>query len=328
MIHSARYFQAATIEQPWLSVVLPTYNGEEWVHDALASVATDPDPGIEIVVIDTSTSPDTLAIVDSFADRLRLSIYRPDDIDGCTLKTNFGVEMARAPHVTWLCQDDIWLPGRANAIRRWIAAAPTAALHLAPSAIVDRDGRQLGVWRCPLPDMGRPLDPELLCERLLVQNFVGVVSPVISRAAWLACGGIDRELWYTGDWDLWLKLARHGDVHYRDLVTAAFRIHGNSATSTRSRNIEDFIAQHRQVVERHLVHVSPERQSRVRRLADGSICVNAGLAMAAHGMPGGIARAIWTLFRLGPVGAWQYLHFSRLIERVMPRVRAKFAKAF
>ena len=59
----------------------------------------------------------------------------------------------------------------------------------------------------------------LVLERLLVQNFIAVPSPVWRRDAWLACGGLDLDLWYTADWDIWLKLARHGPavIHFNAL---------------------------------------------------------------------------------------------------------------
>jgi glycosyltransferase involved in cell wall biosynthesis len=310
-----------------LSVVLPVYRGEEWLDRTLGSLARDADTGIEVVIIDSSPTPDTMAIVARFADRLTLKIVDPKGIDGCSPKTNLGVAKASADHLTWLCQDDLWLPGRAAAVRRWIAERPDAVLHLAPTAIIDRDDRRLGTWRCPLAATPAPIDRATLLERLLVQNFVAVPSPVIRRDAWLACGGLDLDLWYTGDWDMWLKLAAQGEVLYHDAVTAAFRIHGASATTIGSRDSEDFAAQQRLVVERHIDAVARERRPHVRRLAKASIAVNTALAAAASGHPGRLMSALGSVIALGPIGAAHYLHRSRIVERVLPRVRAKLAGA-
>jgi hypothetical protein len=200
-------------------------------------------------------------------------------------------------------------------------------LHLAPTAIIDRDDRRLGTWRCPLVEMPGPIDRATLLEKLLVQNFVAVPSPIIRRDAWLVCGGLDLDLWYTGDWDMWLKLAGHGEVVYHDAVTAAFRIHGASTTSIRSRDSEDFAAQQRVVVERHIDAVPSDRRADVCRLAEASIAVNTALAEAAIGHPGKIMGAIGSIVALGPIGAARYLHRSRIVERVLPRVRAKLAGA-
>ena len=65
------------------------------------------------------------------------------------------MQLAQSPYVCLLSVDDVWLPGRAAAVRAWIEAAPSAVLHLAPTAIIDRHGRELGIWRCPLPTSRR-----------------------------------------------------------------------------------------------------------------------------------------------------------------------------
>lgn len=315
--------------RPWLSVIFPVHNGELWVAAALDSLALEADPGIEIVVIDTSDSMGTRAIIDQYASRLNLRFLDPDGASGCTQKTNHGARNASADHVSWLCQDDLWLAGRTAAVRQWIAQDPGAVLHLAPSAIVDRNGRELGQWRCPLqePVSGAPLDRTALLERLLVQNFVAVVSPVVRRDAWLAVGGIDPDLWYTGDWDLWIKLARHGAVRFHDQVTGAFRIHDQSATSLGSTDRNEFIAQHRIVVDRYVAELPPSRSGPVRAMAEASLQINAALAAAAQGSVAQLMQALWTALQLGPVGLTRYLNYSRVIDRSLPRLRAKFAGA-
>ena len=121
----------------------------------------------------------------------------------------------------------------------WVETDPGVSLHLAPSVIVDRNGRNLGLWRCPLPDESE-LPSSFVTERLLVQNFISAPAPVFRKDAWLACGGMDEALWYTGDWDIWLKLAANGPVRYHNTVTTAFRIHGGSQTVTASRDLIDF----------------------------------------------------------------------------------------
>jgi len=312
-------------DQPWLSVILPVYRGERWIERTLKSVAMQADVGVEVVVIDSSPDRATMELVNRFASRLMLSIVDPAGNDGCYPKMNHGVAHARADHIAWLCQDDLWLPGRVAVVRDWIAAAPQAALHLAPTAIIDSDDCVIGTWRCPLK--AGLVDPATLAEKLIVQNFVAVASPVVRRDAWLACGGLDVDLWYTGDWDLWLKLGQQGEVIYHDDVTAGFRIHGESATSIGSRDCADFVNQHRIVVDRHIATIPARRRAPARRLADASITVNAALAAAAHGEAGALGRALRTVAGLGPVEAGRYLHRSRIIERAWPRLCAKWAGA-
>jgi len=311
--------------KPWLSVIFPVYRGQEWLDRALSSIANGACSGIEVIVIDSSPDLESMTIIRRYEERLELRIIDPGTVDGCFPKTNLGVEAALAEHISWLHQDDLWFPNRAEVVRNWIAQNPSAVLHLAPSAIIDRNDRQLGIWHCPLKADARPLDPSYLIEKLLVQNFIAVPSPIVRRDAWLACGGVDATLWYTGDWDMWLKLARSGDVVYHGEVTAGFRIHGSSMTATGSRQLEDFSEQQRRVVNSHIEAVAIERRLRVRRLAEASISVNTALAAGANGKSSAVFDAMRTIAGMGPINAMRYLHRSRLTERVLPRLKAKLA---
>ena len=311
---------------PFLSLVIPAHCGEQWIGATLDSVAAEAAPDLEVIVVDGSPGGGTADIVRGYASRLSLDLVGRPDLDNWRSKTNFGVARARAPHVAMLCQDDLWLPGRLTAIRGWIESAPEAAMHLAPTSIVDQAARPLGTWRCPLPT-GRAVPADLLLERLLVQNFVAAPSPIFRREAWLACGGLDLDLWYTADWDLFLKLGALGPVRYHDDVTAAFRIHGGSLTMTGSRDPVDFEAQMRIVLDRHKGRLEAARSFPVERAARASIAVNVALAAAWSGGRGALGRAAGHVLALGPHGIYRYLRYSRLHERVVPRLRAKFSRA-
>lgn len=314
-----------TVSAPWLTVIMPSYCGEQWIDASLRSVAAEETDGVEVLVIDSSPTPTTLDIVRKYSDRLNLRIFERRDLVSWHTKTNFGVEVAEASHICWLGVDDLWFPGRADAVRAWIEAAPDASLHVAPSAIIDRRGRKLGVWRCPLPTNGG-LPSALVTERLLVQNFIAAPAPVFRKNAWLACGGLDKDLWYTADWDMWLKLAARGPVCHHDEVTIGFRIHDSSLTMTGSRNVADFTRQMQIVLDRHLPQLCGSKS--VERAARASIAVNTALAAASAGDVSGLLRAATGVLRLGPGGICRYLRDSRIVDRVVPRVRAKLGGAF
>jgi hypothetical protein len=313
-------------DKPFLSLVMPVHDGAEWIGATLDSLIGQAD-GIEIILIDSSPSNETAEIVERYLERLPLRLLRRADLGPWQVKTNLGVELAAADHVCILHQDDLWLPGRAKAVRRWISDAPDAALHLAPSVYVDRSGKRMGLWQCPLP-AGKALDRELLLERLLVQNFVSVPAPVIQRRAWLACGGMDDALWYTPDWDVWLKLASAGPVVYHDEITTGFRIHGSSLTVSGSRDANEFRDQMQTVLDRYLERIPAASRQTVERAARASIEVNVSLAAASGGSVRDLMSAGVNVLSLGPLGMRRYLRDSRLRERVASRLRAKMAGAF
>lgn len=311
----------------FLSVVMPVHEGEDWIAATLQSLAAQPVEGLEIIVIDSSPTAGTSTLVQDFAERLPLRLLRRPDLAPWQIKTNLGVELATAEHVCILHQDDLWLPGRSEAVRRWIGETPEAVLHLAPSTFIDRRGRTIGRWNCPLP-ADRKLDGAFILESLLVQNFVSVPAPVFRRSAWLGCGGMDPQLWYTADWDMWAKLALAGPVVYHNEVTTGFRVHGGSLTVTGSRDAEAFRSQMKTVLDRHLPQLPRSVRRRVEPAARASISVNVSLAAASGGRIAALVEAVRKVVSLGPRGARSYLRDSRLRERVLCRVRARLAGSF
>jgi glycosyltransferase involved in cell wall biosynthesis len=315
---------------PWLTVIMPIYRGEQWLEASLQSLVAQADEGIELLVIDSSPDTASAEIVSRFAGRLNLRLFENSRLPSWQTKTNLGVELAAAEHICWLHHDDLWLPGRAAEVRRWIAGAPQAALHIAPSRIIDRDGRTLGTWRCPFGIEGEISSTQFV-ERLLVQNFISAPAPVYRKQAWVACGGIDESLWYTGDWDIWLKLAAQGPVHHHRKALSAFRIHGTSLTATGSGDIKEFERQMQVVLDRHLpgfAAAAPIKAAKVRRASLASTRINCALAAASHGRWSALIPAATGLLALGPAGLRRYGRDSRIFDRLIPRLRAKLARSF
>lgn len=311
---------------PWITVIMPSYKGERWIDTSLSSLVREEAEGVEVLVIDSSPTSEARDIAHSYSDRLRIRVFERCDLRSWQTKTNYGVEMAESNHICWLGVDDLWLPGRAKAVRSWVEAAPDAPLHLAASAIVDKDGRRLGLWRCPLP-ANVELQPSLVIERLLVQNFVAAPAPVFRRDAWRACGGLDENLWYTADWDMWLNLTACGPVYYHDSPTVGFRIHQGSLTVTGSHDTAAFKQQMQTVLDRHLTRLDGGSKA-VERAARASISVNTALSSASAGDMTDLWRAAFEVARLGPIGIGRYLRDSRIAERMVPRIRAKLKGAF
>ena len=317
---------------PWLSVIVPIHGGATYLGATLKSVAAevanaggpqDRDGGVELRLYNSADDDGAAqAIMEQFTGQLDIVWQDVHQLKRWTAKTNLGVTEARAPHVAMLHQDDLWKPGHLAALSAARAAAPAAALSIAPSCFVGPNDQPLGDWRLPFAPglhLGRDV-----ARTLLVQNSIAIPSPLIARDAWMASGGLDDSLWYTADWDLYLKLARQGDVFVRTQVTTAFRVHGQSLTVIGSRDSVKFHFQLQAVLERHMPALEPLPRGIAARARAG-IMMNCALAQAANGNPGALVRALWRLMTLGPVGAVRFMGESRLIDRLIPRFRLALA---
>ena len=117
---------------------------------------------------------------------------------------------------------------------------------------IDEDGKRLGIWRCPLPAHRRPVDSRRLIQRLLVQNFIAMPAPLFRRDLALQVGGLNESLWYTADWDFWLKVATVARTAYLPEPLTAFRLHSGSQTVRGSQKLDEFRGQLESVLYDHL----------------------------------------------------------------------------
>src|SRR5580704_6541971 len=96
-VRGKRYNDARTMKaRPWLSVVIPSHNGERWLAAALRSLVAQRGEGIEVIVVDSSDAGTSLEIVDRFTGKLAIGAYRRPDLPSWMEKTNFGVGIAQA----------------------------------------------------------------------------------------------------------------------------------------------------------------------------------------------------------------------------------------
>lgn len=308
--------------KPLLSIVMPAYNGEAFIAAALESVRGQCDETIELVVVDDGSTDRTLDIVRSFSHALPLRILTPGRLGNWVAATNLGLREAAGDWACFLHQDDLWLPGRLKRLQREMQSAE-GSLILHNAAYVDPQGKQVGSWTCPLP-AGR-VPSALFIERLLVQNFIAIPSPVFRRSAVVNSGGLNEALWFSADWDLWLRLGALGPVCFVEETLSAFRLHPASQTAARKLLPHEWDLQLTTVLEEHLATWpgSGRLRTSVERAARASIAVNSALAAASRGERVEFLPVLLQWLALGPSGWHRYLRDSRLVQRVGSRLKVQ-----
>ncbi len=305
---------------PFLSVIMPVYNGENFIAAALESVRTQYRNGIELVVVDDGSQDRTLEILRDFAEALPIRIISPGRLGNWVAATNIGLREATGDWACFLHHDDLWLPGRIERLWREMEAAE-GVLILHDAVFVGPDGQRLGPWTCPLSEGLVPSDRFI--ERLLIQNYIALPSPIFRRQAVLDSGGLDESLWYSADWDHWLRLGALGPVRFIGETLSAFRIHAASQTAARKVQPDEWKQQLATVLERHLNHQkwTGKRKAFVERTARVSIAVNSALAAASRHEPIRPFTVIPGLLALGPAGWHRYVRDSRIMQRVGSRLK-------
>ena len=306
----------------FLSVLMPVQNGEKFLATALESMKGQMEEGMELVYIDNGSTDHSIEIVRDFANDLPVRVVTPSRIGNWVAATNFGLIEARGEWACFLHHDDLWLPGRVARLRREMELAE-GSLVLHNAVFIGPDGRRLGPWTCPLP--GGVVPPDQFIEHLLVQNFIAAPSPMFRRDAAIRSGGLDEELWFSADWDFWLRLGAMGPVRFVDEILSAFRVHPASQTAARKLRPGEWEHQLTTAFTRHFAPwvAAEERKRGVERAAKASIAVNSLLSATSRGERTSPLPVLLKLLGLGPLGWRRYLRDSRIVQRVWSRLKVQ-----
>jgi len=315
------------MSMPWLSVILPTYNGAAYLESALQSLAAQQEGDFEVVVVDDGSTDTTREILDAYRNSLPMRIIHGEHTGNWVATTNRGMSLARGRYLGWLHQDDAWDVRRLRELKRLTIQQPESVLFFHPSYFIDSTGMRLGVWRCPFPRRTARLPSGQVLERLLVQNFLCASATLFRSDAACRIGTMDETLWYTADWDFWLRLARLGSAIYHPAPLASFRIHPASQTSSCAARIDDVVHQYEIVLARHADALPPcaPHSRRVLEVAAFSVALNLALMRLSSRRRIGALYLLRRALKLGPDGWYRFFRDSRILDRCMARLRARFS---
>jgi glycosyltransferase involved in cell wall biosynthesis len=215
-----------------VSVVIPCFNAEAYIGEALESVAAQTRRPLEVLVTDDASTDGSAGVVRSF-EGVRL-LQNPVNL-GNALARNRGLLEARGDVVAFLDADDIWLPHHLETVVPMLEAHPETAVGF---SAVEHFGSRSGVWLVDLPEDG-PFDAFQAC---LEATCVPQMSAVVRRDVLAAVGHYrqpDPIYPYASDYDLWLRIARRWPFVYTREVTARYRWHSSQLSQTaREKQVE------------------------------------------------------------------------------------------
>lgn len=229
------------MSRPDITIVVPTRNRAGVVRRLLHQLAhLEPGPAYEVIVIDEASSDRTPELLEEYADQHGFRVVRHDPPKRLPGARNAGLELASAPWIAWIDDDDLTSPDRLR--RQWEALTSSDA-RWSCAARVDVDDALdiIGVRRCP-PAEG--LLPALLRFNVLPTAAQGLlVDTQLARDL----GGYDVSLDSAEDWEFCIRLAAAAPVHFLDEPLVGYRT-GVESMSTNTARMEDAI---RRVTEIH-----------------------------------------------------------------------------
>jgi glycosyltransferase involved in cell wall biosynthesis len=218
---------AALTSPPLVSVILPTWNREQYIVEAIDSVLQQDYRNIELLVIDDGSTDSTISAIRATHDpRLRL-IQQANA--GAARARNNGLRQAQGAFVAFLDADDRWKPGKLRRQMDLFTQHPTLTLVSARGELIDHVGQLLGdvtdSGRGSRYNRGRDWHHDLLMRG----NAIVMSSVVVRRDAALAVGGFfDERRIVSHDYELWIRLSEGRQFWVSTEVLVSYRVLNDS----------------------------------------------------------------------------------------------------
>ncbi len=305
------------VSMPTVTVVIPAFNAERYVGEALGSIEQQTLREVEVLLVDDGSTDSTLRQAERFSGSLDLTILRQANA-GPAAARNAAIRRAHGRYCAFLDADDVMFPERLAAQARLLEADPDFGLVHTDLMTFDRQGIIHRTRRAFSEPCGG-----MVLDRLLLDNFITTSTVMTPTERLLTVGLFGEGRRVSEDFDLWLRMAARWKVGFidRPLVRYRYRpgsLSGDKLATARSalEVIEAFWREH---PDYHREHPGIRRRSLAQHLSA------AGAAALAQGSRG--AALAYLLKSLGHdprrPAAWKWL--AKILVRRSSRSSSGFS---
>lgn len=223
-------------ESPKISVVIPVYNGENYLAETVESVLAQTFEDFELIIVDNCSTDATPGIAQKYAEQDdRVVYYKNERNLGMVGNWNRAVLLARDEYIKLLCADDVIEPEHLQAFVNVLDTHPNVSLVTSFEQLI---GDLHTVRKLPyLPAIGE-LDGRLVQKHLLTHgNWVGSPSSVMFRRRDIYVGVFNHawRFWML-DVDMWIRLLAIGNLYVVPRILTHNRIHSQRQSAVGNIN--------------------------------------------------------------------------------------------
>lgn len=211
---------------PSVSVLLPVYNAERYLAQAIESILNQTFQDFELLIIDDGSTDRSGQILTTYAaqdSRIRL-ISRENR--GLISTLNEMLDLAQGEFLARMDADDLATPNRLTLQVAFLKQHPEVVCVGGAFGLIDPQGRTV-MNAIPMPQENAEIQPLLLLGRTVINH----PCALIRRSALLQIGGYDPSMKTIEDLDMLLRLGEIGQLANLPDVVLQYRFHPNSVSA-------------------------------------------------------------------------------------------------
>lgn len=207
---------------PKVSIVIPVYNGANYLKEAIDSALAQTYDNYEVIVVNDGSTDNgaTEQIALSYGSQIR---YFYKENGGVASALNYAIRNMEGSYFSWLSHDDIYLPEK---IERQVSITTDEHYSVIYSDFeaIDADGKHLWTKK------EREISSELFRYHILFSHPVDGCAMLIPRKIFDVVGLFDERLKTVQDYDMWYRIAKRFDYVHLPVVLSKIRFHNQQGS--------------------------------------------------------------------------------------------------
>lgn len=208
-----------------VSIVLPSYNGEQYIEQAIQSVLEQSYLNWELIIVDDCSTDGTASIINHYAQKdYRIQVIHNTENQRLPQSLNIGFRRATGDYFTWTSDDNYYDPDAIEVMVSFLEENP-----------------QYGLVYCDMNDLYE--DGTLMrsnrvrsTQHFYSGSYFGACF-LYRRQAAEAAGEYDPDMFLAEDYDFFLRLEKQAKLYYLPECKYTYRIHRESLSQTKTRQV-------------------------------------------------------------------------------------------
>lgn len=225
---------------PKVSVIIPDYNGEKYIAEAIESALGQTYRNFEIIVVNDGSADNSYEKIKPYLPSVK---YIFQENQGVAAARNTGIKHSSGELIAFLDQDDLWLPEKLELQVDYLLRNPDVGLVHSNMSYIDEQGEPIE------PDFDFPSCIAGRCfGELFTKNRIAILTVLLRKDCLNKMGLFNIQFSGVDDYDLLLRVSRYYPVGHIDRFLASYRLHGSNTsrdwlaiTLTRLRIIESLL---------------------------------------------------------------------------------------
>lgn len=211
---------------PKVTIVIPVYNGANYVKYAIDSALAQTYQNIEILVINDGSSDSTEEILKSYGDKIK---FITKENGGVSSALNLAINKMTGEYFSWLSHDDLYEPDKIeieiNYLKQHKLLNKKVILY-SDYKLIDKNGTDIS--NCVKDHNELAQKPEYA----LLKGNINGLTLLIPKQAFDECGEFDTKLKCTQDYELWRLMSKKYEFIHIQKILACTRYHAKQVSNT------------------------------------------------------------------------------------------------